>query len=216
MWAGTPLEPLAALTVDGDAVVFPEEAWTRDRLLGCLADVATTPFPMEDLPPPLDQSDALLIEHSEPLSPDALRQALEQVLQLVNSNAAVGNSAVGSVARSLIQHAQFEGPLRLIGGPPTPCADLQTFMQHLSQLMRTRPAAPSRARALARRGACARVVRPRPIALPGPVGVAIAPGRALCAAPPANDAPGSAHLGRRIAHLARGPRPGDASLRSQS
>ena len=42
-------------------------------------------------------------------------------------------SQVMSVVRMLLQLAQMEGPLRMIGGPPAPC-DLATFNQHLSAL----------------------------------------------------------------------------------
>ena len=47
---GTDLEPLAACAVEQDAVVFPEGAWAQERLLPCLAEMATTSPTYEDPP----------------------------------------------------------------------------------------------------------------------------------------------------------------------
>lgn len=88
---GTALEPLAMCAVEQDAVVFPERAWSQERLLPCLAEIASTNPTFEEPPPQPDPNDgapsnrarnqrcvaalALLPQrsHAEPLRPFATR-----------------------------------------------------------------------------------------------------------------------------------------------
>ncbi|KAL1507809.1 hypothetical protein AB1Y20_007417 [Prymnesium parvum] len=124
---GTALEPLGVLSADSDGIVLPEGAWQQERLLGCLAEVASNNEPSRDIPPPVDVSDALLAEMTDAMDPALLRQTLEALHGYIESS-----SPMSAVVRVLVQLAQMEGPLRLLG-PPTPC-DLQTFAQHLAAL----------------------------------------------------------------------------------
>ena len=69
-----------------------------------------------------------------------LRSFLQRLLSLTEATAPGGSGPVVSVVRTLAQQAQFDGPLRLIGGPPS-VSDLATFSTHhlhsLSQLLNT-------------------------------------------------------------------------------
>ena len=124
---GGPLAALSGLQVEADGVVLPETAWSQDALLGCLAEVATNSDVVQELSQ-LDHTDAILSEMSEPMAADQLHSTFEVLLQYRDSTL-----SVGSVIRMLVQLAQLNGPLKMLGGPPTPC-DLQTFSQHLSAL----------------------------------------------------------------------------------
>ena len=61
-----------------------------------------------------------------------LLRLVEDLLTLTDPSRAAGQS-VPSVIRTLLSYAQSDGPLRMIGGTPTPC-DLGVFHQHLTQL----------------------------------------------------------------------------------
>ena len=54
------LQPLSALTFEQDAIVLPEDAWSQDMLLGCLAEIAASASIFEDPPTPPDTSDGTL------------------------------------------------------------------------------------------------------------------------------------------------------------
>ena len=62
-----------------------------------------------------------------------LRNYLQQLLELTEQSLPNGQGPVASVVRTLVQQAQFDGPLRLIGGPPS-VTDIATFTTHLSSL----------------------------------------------------------------------------------
>ena len=70
---------------------------------------------------------ALLTEITEVMDANELRRTLEG-LHAHNES----TSPLGAVVRMLLQLAQMDGPLRLVG-PPT-SVDLQTFSQHLAVL----------------------------------------------------------------------------------
>ena len=73
------------------------------------------------------------------MDPNQLRNYLEQLLALTDNSLPGGQGPVASVVRTLVQQAQFDGPLRLIGGPPS-VSDIATFYTHLhslSQLLNT-------------------------------------------------------------------------------
>ncbi|EOD25255.1 hypothetical protein EMIHUDRAFT_450495 [Emiliania huxleyi CCMP1516] len=126
--APPPLAPLASLLVEGgEHIVLPEAAWApHEGLLSCLTDIATGALAAPELPP-LPSDDTLLPEMSQPME-QAQLQATFSVLQ-----GAASAPHMGSVIRMLVQLAQLDGPLRMLGGQPSPC-DLQTFQQHLSAL----------------------------------------------------------------------------------
>lgn len=42
--------------------------------------------------------------------------------------------SVSSIVRMLVQLAQLDGPLKMLGGSPPMLCDVQTFNQHLSAL----------------------------------------------------------------------------------
>lgn len=125
---GSVLEPLAALQLESDGVVMPEGAWESGELLGCLTAIATSNPTSDDLPPPVDMSDDLLVEMTAPMESEHLRSTLEALHAFRDSTLPVCD-----VIRLLVQIAQLDGPLKLLGGPPNTC-DLPTFSQHLSAL----------------------------------------------------------------------------------
>jgi hypothetical protein len=130
-WAGTSLEPLSVLKYNSadDAIVLPDDAWSQDKLLPCLAEVAMSSAPLDELPARADEGEQLLDEQSEPMEAGALHSALERLMAYAEQAPA----SMSSVVRTLITHAQFDGPFKLVGGP-TAAVDLATFNQHLSTI----------------------------------------------------------------------------------
>jgi hypothetical protein len=72
---------------------------------------------------------ALLLEMSTPLGPKELRAALEGML-----SGGEAHAKLSAAVRMVVQLAQLDGPLRMLGGPPS-FSDLATFQQHLLLLM---------------------------------------------------------------------------------
>eukprot|EP00962_Isochrysis_galbana_P059687 scaffold33407_cov112-Isochrysis_galbana.AAC.1 len=66
---------------------------------------------------------------SSPLGPDELRSALEAMLLCGEAHA-----KLSTAVRMVVQLAQLDGPLRMLGGSPS-YSDLGTFQQHLLLLM---------------------------------------------------------------------------------
>jgi hypothetical protein len=66
---------------------------------------------------------------STPLGPDELHAALEAMLSVGEAH-----GRLSAAVRMVVQLAQVDGPLRMLGGPPS-YSDLATFQQHLSLLM---------------------------------------------------------------------------------
>jgi len=123
---GGSLAPLASLHIEGGAhVVLPDTAWS-EGLLSCLADIATGQIGVSELPPVMSE-EALLQEMGVPMESELLQGTFESLV------VAASTPHMGSVIRMLVSLAQLDGPLRMLGGPPSPC-DLGTFSQHLSAL----------------------------------------------------------------------------------
>ena len=130
--AGTPLEPLSVLKYNSadDAIVLPDDAWSQDKLLPCLAEVAVSePGRLAEVPARADEGEQLLDEQSEPMEAGALHSTLERLMAYAEQVP----GSMSSVVRTLITHAQFDGPFKLVGGP-TATVDLATFNQHLSTI----------------------------------------------------------------------------------
>jgi len=128
MLQGGPLAPLANLSVEEQGVVLEPAAWSQEGIFNCLAEIAQGNIVAEEIPPPIDTTDALLTEMNAPMEADQLQATFETLNSYRDST-----SQVGTVIRMLVQLAQLDGPLRMFGGMPSPC-DLQTFSQHLSAL----------------------------------------------------------------------------------
>ena len=109
--------------------MVPDAVWALERTRQCLADVAAAgSFVGEELLSPPDASDALLVEMMQPMEAGQLRQILEQL-----HGSCSASLRVTPVIQNLVQLAQIEGPLKLMGAPSQP-VDLQTFNNHLTAL----------------------------------------------------------------------------------
>ena len=122
--------PLAQLEVDQSGIVLPASAWSNEQteyLIGVLVELAASSYVGDELPPPIDGPEALLMEMSEMMDFATLHQTLEALQAYGESS----NTQVASVGRVLVQLAHLDG-LKLVA-PPTP-SDPQTFSQHLLAL----------------------------------------------------------------------------------
>ena len=125
-----PLSPLT-LALEQDAIVLPEDAWSHERLLGCLAEIATS-SDLVDEPPPAPEDGALLHEFDKPLELQSLTASLGQLIERVGSLRK--EHPFANTVRALLNLAmEVPGPLKLINGPPVQC-DLASFVQHLHSL----------------------------------------------------------------------------------
>ena len=131
---GGPLAALAELQwrrEDGgvECVVLPASALSRETL-SCLVEVSTSSQLAQEPRPTPETTDALLAEMAAEMDSRHLHAAFEALLQYRESSL-----SVGSIVGTMLQLAQLDGPLRMLGGPPVLC-DLQTFNQHLGAITR--------------------------------------------------------------------------------
>ena len=118
------------LSMEAEGIALPESAWAQEGLIPCLAEIATSAAHAGgDVPAPDPAESGLLQELSQPME----EGMMQQILQALAKSSQESQVPVAGVITMIVQIATMEGPLKLIGGPPSTC-DLQTFNQHLNAL----------------------------------------------------------------------------------
>jgi hypothetical protein len=118
------------LSMEAEGIALPESAWAQEGLIPCLAEIATSAAHAGgDVPAPDPAESGLLQEVSQPME----EGMMQQILQALAKSSQESQVPVAGVITMIVQIATMEGPLKLIGGPPSTC-DLQTFNQHLNAL----------------------------------------------------------------------------------